>query len=37
MLHEINATYVNANLVENGSWIKEISAKEKVTFQNEGN
>jgi len=36
MLHEINATYANANLVENDFWIKEINAKEKVAFQNEG-
>ena len=34
---EINATQINANLVENEFRIKEINAKERVTFQNEGN
>ena len=37
MLHEINATYVNVNLVQSNFWVKEINPKEKVAFQNEGN
>ena len=31
------ATWINANLVENYFRIKNINAKERVTFQNEGN
>ena len=34
---EINATSVNVKLVENDFRIKEINAKERPTFQNEGN
>ena len=34
---EINATWINVNLVENDVQIKEINAREMVTFQNEGN
>ena len=34
---EINATSVNVKLVENDFRIREINAKERATFQNEGN
>ena len=38
MLHEIkaleiNATYIDMNLIENNFQIKEINAKKRVTFQ----
>ena len=35
-LHEIRVLEINANLVENGFPVKEMIAKEKITFQNEG-
>ena len=35
-LHEIKVFEINANLVENDFQIKEINAKERSTFQNEG-
>ena len=34
---EIKATLINANLVGKDFPIKDINAKEKVTFQNKGN
>ena len=34
---EIKATLINANLVGKDFRIKDINAKEKVTFQNKGN
>ena len=34
---EINATWINANLVENDFRIKKINAKEEVEFHNKGN
>ena len=34
---EKKATSINANLVESDFRIKNINAKERVTFQNEGN
>ena len=34
---EKKTTSINANLVENDFRIKNINAKERVTFQNEGN
>jgi len=34
---EINATWINAKLVENDFRIKEINAEERATFQNKGN
>ena len=42
MLHEIkvleiNATYINAHLMENDFRIKKINMKEKVEFHNKGN
>ena len=34
---EINATWINANLMENDFRIKKINAKEEVEFHNKGN
>ena len=34
---EINATQINANLMENNFRIKKINTKEKVEFHNKGN
>ena len=34
---EINATLINANLMENDFRIKKINAKEEVEFLNKGN
>ena len=36
-LHEIRVLEINVNLVENGFPMKEVNAKERITFQNEGN
>ena len=34
---EINATWINANLMKNDFRIKKINAKEEVEFHNKGN
>ena len=34
---EINATQINANLMENDFWIKKMNAKEEGEFHNKGN
>ena len=34
---EINATLINANLMENDFRIKKINAKDEVEFHNKGN
>ena len=36
-LQEIRVLEIKANLVENGFPMKEMNAKERITFQNEGN